>query len=163
MPDGSAFVAHERFSESKQYLLDVLNGQADYHRRNAETHHRMSHRLHHTTGIAFLLTGCAVVAHFFLHADWLLLFTAALPALASGIHGLVSSNEMERVATMSEEAGIRLRHVVRGIERLEQRSDSRWIAWLRLRQLACEGTAAMSEVNGQWQDLLKHRETTLPA
>ncbi|MBK9469341.1 MAG: hypothetical protein KA310_09420 [Pseudomonadales bacterium] len=163
LPDGSAFVAHERFSESRQYLLDVLVGQADYHRRNAETHHRMSHRLHHTTGIAFLLTGCAVVAHFFLHADWLLLFTAALPALASGIHGLVSSNEMERVATMSEEAGIRLRHVVRGIERLEQRSDSRWIAWLRLRQLACEGTAAMSEVNGQWQDLLKHRETTLPA
>ncbi len=163
LPDGGAFVAHERFHVSKQYLLDVLNGQASYHHRNAETHHRMSHRLHHTTGIAFLLTGCAVVAHFFVHAEWLLLFTAALPALAAGIHGLVSSNEMERVATMSQEAGIRLRHVVRGIERLEQLSDSPWIAWLRLRQLACEGATAMSEVNGQWQDLLKHRETTLPA
>lgn len=162
-PDGSAFMAHERFEVSKRYLLGVLEGQADYHQRNAETHHRMSHRLHDFTGIAFLLTGCAVVAHFFLHVEWLLLFTAALPALAASIHGLVSSNEMERVATMSEEACTRLRHVVRGIERVEQRSDSRWVTWLRLRQLACEGTAAMSEVNRQWQDLLKHRETTLPA
>jgi hypothetical protein len=70
---------------------------------------------------------------------------------------------MERVATMSEEACVRLQHVLRGIERLEERSDSPWLTWLRLRQLACEGMAAMSEVNGQWQDLLKHRETTLPA
>ena len=73
----------------------------------------------------------------------------------------VGSGRMLNLQEVARELGVR--HVVRGIERLEQRSDSPWIAWLRLRQLACEGTAAMSEVNGQWQDLLKHRETTLPA
>jgi hypothetical protein len=161
--DGRPFIAHERFRESKRYLLGVLSGQADYHRHNAATHHHMSHRLHRLTGLAFALTGLAVLAHFFVHAEMLLLFTAALPAFAASVHGLVSSNEMERVATMSEEACVRLQHVLRGIERLEERSDSPWLIWLRLRQLACEGMAAMSEVNGQWQDLLKHRETTLPA
>ena len=149
--------------ELRDYVVNVITDQCSYHKKTYKTLHTIEHRLHLLTQLVFITTGLAVIGHFVIHAQWLLIFTAALPALAAGIHGIVTMNEMGRVSQMSKHTHHQLIHLLECISRLDALNfdDARF--FIQLRNITHEAASVMSNVNRQWQDLIEHQATALPA
>lgn len=153
----------ESIQRLRDYVLVVVNDQVKYHERTYHEHHLTEHILHTLSLILFCLTGCAVVGHFFLHANWLLIFTAFFPALAAGIHGLTTTLEIARVAEQSKVTADSLRHLRDAIANVLSAEDNAWRQWTRLRHLALLSAEIMSDENSQWQKLVTHQKPKLPA
>ena len=149
--------------ELRVYVCGVINDQRNYHQDTYKTLHKLEHRLHGLTKGAFLLTVLAVLGHFVIHAQWLLIFTTALPALAAAIHGIITMNEMGRVSHLSLHTFHQLEHLLESISRLDQLNldDARY--FVQLRHITHESASVMSNVNRQWQDLIEYQATSLPA
>jgi hypothetical protein len=157
-----AYRPHASSEQLRPYVCAIIQGQIDYHDR---THHRletMAHRLHLTTVVAFIATAAAVIAHLFVHVDWLLLLTAGLPAFAAALYSISTRNELERLAALSEATGRKLTHIKQAIEALEFSARAGTRSWLRLRRLTAESTHVMAEVAQQWQQLIAKRSDSLP-
>jgi hypothetical protein len=145
------------------YVGHVIEDQRHYHAKTHHTMHSMEHRLHNLTKLGFIVTAVAVVAHFYIHATWLLIFTAALPSLAAAIHGIVTTHEMGRVGDLSKRTDQKLHHLQQRLVRLKKLPDNQARTWLQLREVTHESALVMSNVNQQWQELIQHHETSLPA
>ena len=145
------------------YVGGVINDQHKYHHDTYKTLHKLEHRLHGLTKWAFVSTGIAVLGHFVIHAQWLLIFTAALPAFAAAIHGIITMNEMGRVSHLSKHTYQQLEHLAESMARLDQLNldDARY--FVQLRNITHESASVMSNVNRQWQDLIEFQSTSLPA
>jgi hypothetical protein len=157
-----AYRPHASSEQLRPYVCAIIQGQIDYHER---THHRldtMARRLHLATVLAFVATAGAVIAHLFVHAEWLLLLTAGLPAFAAALYSISTRNELERLAALSEASGRKLRHIKQAIEALEFSARSGARSWLRFRRLTAESTGVMAEVAQQWQQLIQKRSDSLP-
>jgi hypothetical protein len=125
-----------------------------------ETAHK---RLHVLSMFLFAATALSVPAHFLLHANWLLLFSAFFQALAAAIHGLSTKLEIARLAAQHEVTAEELGEIVAAVNALDTTAQSGWSVWLRLRDLARVAAAAMSDENDQWRKLIGHQDTELPA
>jgi hypothetical protein len=162
---GGAFVVATEAAllSQRNYVLSVINDQIAYHDRAHHDQHAAEHRLHNLTVILFCLTAAAVLGHFVLHAQWLLIFTAFFPALAAGVHGLSTSLEISRIAEQSKATSSGLREIADAV-RLAVNEDARpWEGWLQLRHLTRLAAELMSDENGQWQKLVSHQKPKLPA
>ena len=164
-PSGKPYIAAtaESLASLRDYVLSVVVDQVGYHERNHHEHHATQHMLHNFSLSLFCLTGAAVVGHFFLHANWLLIFTAFLPALAAGIHGLTTTLEISRVADQSKATATSLRHLSDAIKDVLSDKSSAWRQWLQLRHLTLMAAEIMSDENSQWQKLVTHQKPKLPA
>ena len=149
--------------ELRDYVVKVIEDQLSYHKKTHKELHQLEHRLHSLMKIGFVLTALAVVGHFIIHEQWLLIFTAALPSLAAAIHGIVTMNEMGRVSHLSQHTIIELRHLLESISRLDFDNGEDAQLFIQLRGLTHEAASIMSNGNRQWQDLIQHQETSLPA
>ena len=147
----------------RKYVVGVINDQCIYHQKTHKNLHAIEHRLHWLTKFAFIMTGLAVIGHFAIHAQWLLIFTAAMPALAAAIHGIVTMNEMGRVSKMSNHTHHQLKHLLESISRLDALHFDDAHYFMQLRNITHESASVMSNVNRQWQDLIEHQATSLPA
>ena len=162
-PDGAAYVASSKEVKARlaDYVSKVVRDQQGYHHDKHHRLHTVHERLHWLSMGLFGATALAVLAHFVIHANWLLICTAFFPALAAAVHGLATKLEITRIAGQSAVAERSLADIALAIEDAE--SQSGWEGWLRLRQLAQEASRIMSDENGQWQQLVRHQETELPA
>lgn len=148
---------------NKNYVIQTIKDQIVYHEKTHHAAHQLEHRLHFFSKLAFILTGLAVAGHFVIHAEWLIIFTAALPALAASIHGIITMNEMGRVSQLSSHTTYQLDQLLKSIERLEKHHCCDAKYFIHLRNLTHESASVMSNVNRQWQDLIQHQQTSLPA
>ena len=98
---GKVYAPLNHFDELVQYATHILGDQMAFHKKTAHRNHHLAHRMHQISYYCFFLTVLAIAGHFVVHTDMWLIFTAALPALAGAIHGLVTQNEYERVAQIS--------------------------------------------------------------
>jgi hypothetical protein len=153
----------ESLPRLRDCVLAVVTDQVDYHDRTHHEHHLTDHVLHTISLILFCLTGFAVVGHFFLHANWLLIFTAFFPALAAGIHGLTTTLEIARVAEQSKATAESLRHLREAVKKVLSGETSTWRQWIQLRHLTLLAAEIMSDENSQWQKLVTHQKPKLPA
>ncbi len=147
--------------EISRYVHSVIEGQRRYHYKNHHELHAVHERLHVLTIGLFVATAVAVLAHFVIHANWLLIGTAFFPALGGAIHGVSTKLEVARIAGQSAATERRLSHLAKAIVSIE--SQTGWEAWLGLRQMALEASRVMSDENAQWQQLIEHQETGFPA
>lgn len=161
--NGSVLDISQHGSESANYLKAIINGQISYHKTTQSKCHRLSHALHQGTTIAFGVSAIAVIGHFILHADWLLIFTAALPALAAALHGIGTQNELRRLELLSASTVRALTEILAAFEHLPPASSANDTSWINMRRLAAEALKVMSNVNEQWEDLIRERGTNLPA
>jgi hypothetical protein len=144
-----------------EYLRRVVKDQREYHHKNHEKQHKLHERFHKLSMGLFGATVLAVLAHFAIHANWLLICTAFFPALAAAVHGLATKLEITRIAGQSAATEHQLAAIDEAIKGAGAQAG--WEGWLRLRELALEASRIMSEENGQWQQLISHQETELPA
>lgn len=163
--DGAEFLAAraEVIKQFQTYVASVVEGQRTYHDERAEKLETAHHRLHTLSIALFVATALSVPAHFLLHANWLLLFSAFFPALAAAIHGLATKLEIARLAAQHEATAEELGEIVTAVNALDTSAQSDWSVWLRLRDLARVAAAAMSDENDQWRQLIGHQDTELPA
>lgn len=157
-----AYRPHASSQALRPYVCTIIQGQIDYHERTHRRLDTMARRLHLGTVGAFVATAGAVIAHLFVHVDWLLLLTAGLPAFAAALYSISTRNELERLAALSAASASKLRHIRQAIEALEFNARSGARSWLRFRRLTAESTGVMAEVAQQWQQLIQKRSDSLP-
>lgn len=161
--NGAAYVASAGQVKARltEYIRMVVKDQTKYHHDNHHKLHALHERMHKLSMGLFGATALAVLAHFVIHASWLLICTAFFPALAAAVHGLSTKLEITRLADQSAAAGRELNAIVDAIN--EAGKQPGWEGWVRLRHLVLEASRIMSDENGQWQQLIRHQETALPA
>jgi hypothetical protein len=164
-PNGQPYVAasSQNLVKIQEYVLSVIKDQTTYHQRVHHEHHSVEHVLHRLSMVLFTLTAIAIGAHFWLHAEWLLIFTAFFPALAAGIHGLSTSLEIARLSEQSEATADQLEDLHVAIESVLEGGATRWQKWIHLRHLTLLASEVMSDENSQWQKLVTHQKPKLPA
>ena len=162
---GSVFIASDSdmLPKLRDYVLAVVRDQVAYHHRVHDEQHKVDHILHQLSLVLFTLTVAAIGAHFLLHADWLLIFTAFFPALAAGIHGLTTTLEISRLADQSKTTAEHLHELSEAIKNVLNADQSPWKNWLQLRYLTLRSAEIMSDENSQWQKLVTHQKPKLPA
>ena len=124
--------------------------------------HVAAHRLQLATLLMFIMTTVAVLLHFVLHADWLLIFTAALPAIAAALHGIKVQLEFERLAASSKQMAAVLAEIVSAVEFASYSSETDYLQWLRLRSLIAGASTLLAGAANRWEDVVRHRRVGLP-
>jgi hypothetical protein len=152
------------FDDLVNYSRLILSDQIQFHKKTFHRNEKIAHSLHKISFYCFALTVLGIAGHFIIHSDIWLIFTAALPALAGAIHGLVTQNEYERVSQISSVAFSRLSTTLETIQNT--------VAWnnlddterfLKLQLLMEDAIEVMSGSAQSWQEIIQGRETTLPA
>ena len=161
--NGKPYIASSEDVKTKlvDYVSKAVENQQGYHQDKFGRLRAVHKRMHGLSMGLFGATALAVIAHFAIHANWLLICTAFFPALAAAVHGLATKLEIGRIAGQSEATERALADIAVAISEAE--SQPGWAGWLRLRHLALEASRIMSDENGQWQQLIRHQETELPA
>lgn len=162
--NNDSYIPSGHFEQLRSYALHILEGQMKFHKRTAHRNHHIAHNLHRLSLICFALTGVAIIGHFLVHSDYWLLFTAALPALAGAIHGLVTQNEFERIGQISivtYEQLLATRSALENNDRWNDLDDAQ--RFLRMQWLIKDAIDVMAGSARSWQDIVVGRATTLPA
>lgn len=149
-----------------EHMQRVIDNQKTYHQRHHHQKHLGHHRLHRATEIFFVFTFIAVSIHLFVHDIWLLLFTAALPAVAASLHGILTKLEMQRIASQSAQLYQQLDESEKAFKRFiegAKEGDDDWHQWLSLYALASSSEKIMSDNIKQWQHLIQKQSIDIPA
>ncbi|UQB42482.1 hypothetical protein JX580_00770 [Thiomicrospira microaerophila] len=148
-----------------EHMQRVIDNQKTYHQRHHHQKHLGHHRLHRATEIFFVFTFIAVSIHLFVHDIWLLLFTAALPAVAASLHGILTKLEMQRIASQSAQLYQQLDESEKAFKRFiegAKEGDDDWHQWLSLYALASSSEKIMSDNIKQWQHLIQKQSIDIP-
>jgi hypothetical protein len=149
-----------------KHVQASVKSQMRYHQAHHHQKQLGHHRLHFLAELQFGLTFIAVVLHIYIHDNWLLLFTAALPAFAAAMHGILTKLEMERVSGQSASLYLQLEQQNQALERfiaMTPPGDDSWHHWISLRYLADTSQQVMSDNITQWQHLIQKQQTEIPA
>jgi hypothetical protein len=151
------------------WLHLIVSDQLEYHRRN---HRKLDHaeeRLRGLTQFIFAIAVVAVLAHLIelspylhRHDDWLLLFTAAGPALAAALHGAGTRLGIVHRAALSKEMERELTTIKTSLESLLKEPSGTRTDWSEVRRLAYEAANAMGRENTSWHGLVRRYRDELP-
>jgi hypothetical protein len=152
------------FDDLVNYSRLILSDQIQFHKKTFHRNEKIAHSLHKISFYCFALTVIGIAGHFIIHSDIWLIFTAALPALAGAIHGLVTQNEYERVSQISSVAFSRLNAMLETIQNtVSWKNLDETERFLKLQLLMEDAIEVMSGSAQSWQEIIQGRETTLPA
>lgn len=176
LPQSAAGKAYFRMTHHNDAIVHsvkhALDNNRQYYQRQYHTLHGQHHHLHRLSLGLFGLTFVAVLTHFVFHIPGILFFTAFFPAWGAAIHGILSQNEVSRVATIAANTWQRLNTLDdamamhRTITETGIALNDQALAWARtqeLRELVQAFTDTLAEENQQWLTLLQHNEPDLPA
>lgn len=154
----------DHFNDLVNYSRLILSEQIHFHKKTFHRNEKIAHSLHKISFYCFALTVIGIAGHFVIHSDIWLIFTAALPALAGAIHGLVTQNEYERVSQISSLAFLRLSETLETVQNsVSWKNLGDTERFLKLQLLMEDAIEVMSGSAQSWQEIIQGRETTLPA
>ncbi len=142
------------------HWLDVVVGdQADYHRKNSLKLECAEQRLNRLTELLFFLAVLAVAVHFVgREEDWLLIFTAALPAFGAAVHGVTTRLGFVHRIQLSLDAE---RDLLPIHEELGTMIDESAAAWPRVRVLAVRAAEAMEQETKSWHSQVRRQKDVI--
>ncbi len=164
-------------------VRSFIDDQVKYHHKSHHRMHAIHHRLHLLTGSVFYLVVATVILHLFalavhaleqtqmhlpdlvVHAGhwihkqhWWLLLTAFLPALAAGLHGIMSKLGLQQVAKKSHDMEARLRTLDQVAQSLQPEDEL-----ITLRTLIDETAMTMYAEHDTWAELMQDQNLEIPA
>ena len=163
-PKDKAYDPSNHFNELVFYACHILKDQMLFHKKTCDRNHKTVHKLHKISFYCFIFTLIAIFGHFVVHSELWLIFTAALPAFAASIHGLVSQNEYHRIAQISNVTCSKLESILGVIE-----NHSIWQGldnterFFQLQSIMQDAVEIMSNSIQSWQEINQGRATTLPS
>jgi len=149
-------------AQASGWLRLIVDDQIKYHHRNHRKLEHAERRLRFLTQMIFLAAAVAVVVQFCVPAEWLLLFTAAGPALAAALHGTGTRLGIVHRKALSIDAERDLVPVTKALAGLSRASLTTEAAWRNVRRLASEAAAAMGRENTSWHRLVRRYRDDLP-
>lgn len=136
-----------------------VRDQIDYHKKNHLKLHRAEERLRFITELIFLAAVIAVIAHFFFrHNDWLLMVTAAAPALAAALHGAGTRLGIVHRTALSRDVERQLTKIDGELAALGAAAGGavdEAEAWAQARRLTFQAAEAMGRENSSWHGLVR--------
>ena len=152
------------FDDLVNYSKLILSDQVQFHKKTFHRNEMIAHSLHKISFYCFALTVLGIAGHFIIHSGVWLIFTAALPALAGAIHGLVTQNEYEKISQISSVAFSKLSATLEEIQNTASwKNLGDTDRFLKLQLLMEDAIEVMSGSAQSWQEIIQGRETTLPA
>ncbi|TVP88127.1 MAG: hypothetical protein EA348_11535 [Pseudomonadaceae bacterium] len=151
-----------------RYFHAALEEHRDYFAHSYQRLHQDHELLHRLAMLLFSTTFVAVTVHFFVNINWILLFTAFLPAWGAAIHGILTQNELVRMSAMAGSVWQQLEtlHAACSLHartmHAHSKDYSRWEQTHDLRQLVQKLTQILSNENQHWRTLLQHKDPELP-
>jgi hypothetical protein len=157
-----------------RWLDLIVFDQLTYHRNNNRKLESAEKRLRHVTQVIFGGAVIAVLAHLVINAlerfahvhfqdEWLLLFTAAGPALAAAFHGAGTRLGIVHRAALSEEVEAGLTTIDTSIKSFLKAPSNTREAWSQVRDLADAAANRMGNENTSWHVLVRRYRDDLPA
>jgi hypothetical protein len=135
------------------------HGQIGFHKMNHERMERIHHRLHRMSLIAFTVTLAAVAANWFLRfffpgvpqrvADWLILFSAVLPALGASFASINNQGEFARLQRRSRAMAESLASIRARVAALAAEPHPPALA--AVTDLAAQVASMMVDENTEWR------------
>lgn len=95
------------------WIRRLLSEQVNYHNLRAHTERHFRRRVHLVSFACFGLTAFAVLAHLFIHSQWLSIAAAFLPTVAGALTGIMAHAESERLEVDSESISSSLQELLR--------------------------------------------------
>jgi len=149
-------------AQAARWVHLIVDDQLKYHRRNYQKLEHAEHRLRSLTEVIFFSAIAAVLAHFVFHEEWLLLFTAAAPALAAALHGTGTRLGIVHRAALSKEMERQLAKIASELVALSEAAADETAAWREVRHLTFEAASAMGQENTSWHGLVRRYRDDLP-
>jgi hypothetical protein len=147
----------------------IVFDQLRYHHGNHHKLERAEARLRGLTQLIFAIAVAAVLAHLIelspwvhRHDDWLLLITAAGPALGAALHGAGTRLGIVHRAALSEEVEKELRSIDAALVEFLKAPTDTPEAWTEVRRLAYAAANAMGRENTSWHGLVRRYRDELP-
>jgi hypothetical protein len=129
----------------------IIVDQIDYHDRNYRKLKHAEHRLKRLAAGIFVAAIIAVVAHFWIHWDALLLVTAAAPAFAAALHETGTHLGIVHRTALSFDMKTQLIRIKQGLDSLSATAGR----WSKVRELAYDATKIMGSENKSWHGLVR--------
>ncbi len=137
----------------KTRLLEVMEGQRDYHSKNSHRAELIHHRLHAFATWLFYGTLLACASHFILHNPILTLMAGFFPALAAAMHGILASGEFSKSAEVSKEMDNQIQHLIEQLKTTDSEEG--------IKNVAMEfHNMAIGEVDS-WRSIFKDKNVPL--
>ncbi|MEA2890129.1 MAG: hypothetical protein QOI05_922 [Bradyrhizobium sp.] len=144
------------------WLRLIIRDQITYHDRNHRKLEQVERGIRFITVIIFLIAIAAVVLHFCIHAEWLLLFTAAGPAFAAALHGTETRLGIVHRIPFSAEEKDQLTRIDGALAELIGNLPSEGEAWREVRRLAYRAATAMGLETTSLHGVMRRYKEELP-
>jgi hypothetical protein len=154
-------------AQAAAWIHLIVRDQIEYHRRNCQKLEHAERRLHSLTKWIFVSAVIAVLVHLVLlylkmQQEWLLLFTAATPAVAAALHGTGTRLGIVHRAALSSEMDRQLTNIDGELVALMRPAPDETAAWREVRHLTFEAAKAMGQENTSWHSLVRRYRDDLP-
>lgn len=133
----------------RELLEPVIKGQVDYNKSKMKQYESIEIFSDRLSWLGFFLALTAAIAHFFLHAPWLIFFTAFGPALVGAIHGI---NGFLRIGDLAEDHGKMYQRLKELLEKLEVTSTSNLD---EIRKIGAAAYDLLSDRDAHWEAMAR--------
>jgi hypothetical protein len=142
--------------QAARWLRLIVADQIAYYDRDYYLLKQLEQNLRVIKQAIFLIAIMAVLTHFCLHAEWLLLFTAATPAFAAALHGAEIRLGILHRVPLSLEMKNELTHIDNALANTIRNPPPFEDAWLEVRRLAVEATTIFGRDTLWLHHVLRH-------
>jgi len=183
LPLGGPHSIEAKRNEILTALKSIISDQINYHQKNYHRIHTIHHRMHTLTQSVFFLVIITILIHIFAlsihalehshvhlpnftiqiaewihHQHWWLLITAFFPALAAGLHGIMSKLGLQQVAKSSQNMHEKLVTLNTVVDSIQNQGSL-----MTLRSLAIETATTMYAEHDAWVELMQDQHLEIPA
>jgi hypothetical protein len=147
-------------AQAADWLQLIVKDQITYHRTNHAKLKQAEWTLHWLTRLIFVGAVAAVLAHFFVATKWLLLGTAAAPALAAALHAIWNRLGIADRTRLSDGVERDLKQIDDELTDVKVMPPDEDV-WRKIRRLAFRAAGVMGRENTSWHSLVHRLEHEL--
>jgi hypothetical protein len=140
------------------WLRLIIADQLSYYDRDYRKLMRLAVNIRIIKQLIFALGILAVLAHFFHHAAWLLLFTAAAPAFAAALHGAATRLGIMKRAPLSFILRDELKRIDAALAQLTSNLSHTTDDWRKVRRLAFDAATAFNQNIMSYYSVMRSEE-----
>jgi hypothetical protein len=151
-------------AQAARWVQLIVRDQLTYHNRNHRKLECAESRLVLITQLIFVAAAACVLLHFVWHTKWLLLGSAAGPALAAALHGTGTRLGIVHRAALSIDTEAELKKVRAALAEIIEANPAAEDAeaWRKVRRQTFLAAEAMGRENSSWHGLVRRFQDVLP-
>lgn len=150
----------EGFEQLQDITAPLLGGadcQILYNQLKHDQYHHMEETTHRLSALGFGISLAAALSHLVIHASWMLLLTAFLPAAVGALHGVNAFLQLGQLSSEHAKMADQLGEMRRSLDRSRTRGD-----FQAARELVASIHELLTTHHTRWQDVAERIEVRAP-